>query len=146
MNLGCANRPLPGYVNLDAQDLPGVDMVYEVDPWRPVLPFESDSVEEIYSNNFNEHIANTVALINEFGRVSVEGARWFILTPGYLDLNSWRDPGHLSHYEERCLDFWTEEGFDNRHYTDRFRITYTLDGDNEHGLEFHVVVHKPPRP
>lgn len=142
LNLGCANRPLPGYTNLDMQALPGVDVVHRVDPFYPKLPFPDDSVEEINSNNFNEHICDTVALINEFGRVSIDGAQWYILTPGYRDINSWRDPGHFSHYEERCLEFWTEEGFDNRHYTDAFRIEYELHGDNDHGLEFFVTVKK----
>lgn len=142
LNLGCANRPHPGYTNLDMQALPGVDVVYRIDPFYPKLPFPNDSVSELYANNIVEHIADTVALINEFGRVSVDGARWFILTPGYLDVNSWRDPGHLSHWEERVLEFWTKDGFDYRHYTDKFWITYELLGDNNHGLEFHVTVHK----
>jgi hypothetical protein len=143
LNLGCANRPLPGYTNLDMQPLPGVDVVWRVDPFHPSLPFGDDSVEEIEANNFAEHILNTVELVNEMGRVSVDGAHWRILTPGYRDENSWRDPNHMSHWHSSYLEWWTESGFDSRHYTDKFRLDYVLTGDDDHGLDFSVTVHKP---
>lgn len=141
LNLGCANRPLPGYVNLDMQALPGVDIVHRVDPFYPKLPFVDDTVREIEANNFVEHVADTVALVNEMWRVSVDGARWRILTPGYRDVNSWRDPNHLSHWEERCLDFFTETGFDGRRYGPAL-ISFTLTGGNDRGLDFRVMAHK----
>ncbi len=141
LNLGCANRPLVGFVNLDMQWIAGVDVVHRIDPFHPTIPYGDNTIIEIFANNFVEHIADTIGLITEMWRVSVDGAKWFILTPGYRDINSWRDPGHLSHWEERNLDFFTEEGFDGRHYG-QVRLSYTLIGDNNHGLEFHVVAHK----
>ena len=142
VNLGCGGRPYDGYVNVDMLPLPGVDVVHRVDPFYPKLPFEDSSVERIEANNFVEHIADTVALVNELWRVSQDAARWHILTPGYRDVNSWRDPGHLSHWEERCLEFFTEAGFDSRRYGPAI-LSYRLAGDNDHGLEFLVTVHKP---
>lgn len=146
LNLGCANRPMEGWLNLDMQALPGVDVVYRVDPIYPRLPFLDGIFEAINANNFVEHILDTVTLVNEMGRVSVDGAKWRILTPGYRDPNSWRDPNHMSHWESHFLDWWTEAGFDSRHYTDSFRVEYTLQGDDDHGLDFWVVVHKPGAP
>ena len=145
LNLGCADRPLPGYINLDMQDLPGVDIVHRVSPFRPELPFRDDVFSAIEANNFVEHVADTVRLVTEMWRVSRDGARWRILTPGYRDVNSWRDPGHLSHWEERCLDFFTRPGFDGRRYPPAV-ISYTVEGGNDRGLDFSVTVHKPGAP
>jgi SAM-dependent methyltransferase len=142
LNLGSAYRPRAGYVNLDMQALPGVDVVYEVDPWHPKLPFADESFSEIYANNFVEHVANTNALIQELWRVSVNGAHNYILTPGYRDVNSWRDPTHFAHWEERILDFYTRDGFDGRRYSPAL-LTYKLMGDNDHGLAFDVTMIKP---
>jgi len=144
VNLGCANRPMEGWMNLDMQPLDGVDVVYRVDPFYPELPFYDNTVEVINANNFVEHIADTVGLVTEMWRISVDGASWRILTPGYRDPNSWNDPGHLSHWASRVLDFFTEEGFDGRHYGDA-RLTYELSGDDDHGLEFLVTAIKGDR-
>lgn len=51
LNLGCGHIALPDYVNVDMRDLPGVDVVAEVDD----LPFEPGSVDEIFSAHLVEH-------------------------------------------------------------------------------------------
>jgi hypothetical protein len=141
VNLMCANRPIPGYVNLDMQDLPGVDMIYTIDPFHPRLPFQDDSVCEIEWNNGPEHVFNINEMVQELWRVSHDKATWHLLTPGYRDVNSWRDPTHFSHWEERILDFYTATGFDGRRYEPAL-LEYRLVGDNDHGLEFFVTAVK----
>ena len=51
LNLGCGHIPLPGYLNVDRRELPGVDIVAEIDN----LPFEAGSVSEIHSAHLVEH-------------------------------------------------------------------------------------------
>jgi hypothetical protein len=51
LNLGCGHIPLPGYVNVDLRELPGVDIVAEAGN----LPFGPRSVDEIYSAHLLEH-------------------------------------------------------------------------------------------
>jgi len=51
INLGCGHVPLPGFVNVDRRELPGVDVVAEVDD----LPFEQGEVQEIFSAHLLEH-------------------------------------------------------------------------------------------
>jgi hypothetical protein len=75
-------------------------------------------------------------------RVSVDGATWYILTPGYRDPNSWNDPTHFSHWGDKILEFYTAEGFDQRRYEPAL-LTYRLVGDVDHGLEFFVTAQKP---
>ena len=30
INLGCASKPLPGFVNVDIRDVPGVDVIDDI--------------------------------------------------------------------------------------------------------------------
>ena len=51
LNLGSGHIPLPGYLNVDRRELPGVDIVADVDH----LPFETGTVSEIFSAHLVEH-------------------------------------------------------------------------------------------
>jgi glycogen(starch) synthase len=51
VNLGCGEKPLDGYVNVDARALPGVHVVGDVRR----LPFEAGSVKELMSAHLIEH-------------------------------------------------------------------------------------------
>ncbi len=51
LNLGCGRLSLDGYVNVDMRALPGVDVVAPIDR----LPFEPESVDEIFSAHLLEH-------------------------------------------------------------------------------------------
>ncbi|MGH2967862.1 MAG: class I SAM-dependent methyltransferase [Solirubrobacteraceae bacterium] len=51
LNVGCGHIPVPGYVNVDMRDLPGVDVLAETG----ALPFEPGSVDEISSAHLLEH-------------------------------------------------------------------------------------------
>lgn len=51
INLGCGHKPKEDYINVDMRDIPGVDIVAAVD----CLPFEENSVSEIYTSHLIEH-------------------------------------------------------------------------------------------
>ena len=51
VNLGAGHIPIPGYINVDARELPGIDVVASVDD----LPFEPASLAEIFSSHTIEH-------------------------------------------------------------------------------------------
>jgi len=36
LNLGCGLQPMDGWVNVDRCDLPGVDLVYDLDSGEPL--------------------------------------------------------------------------------------------------------------
>ena len=50
-NLGCGEKPLSGYINIDIQELPDVDVVADVRR----MPFESGTVVELASFHLAEH-------------------------------------------------------------------------------------------
>lgn len=51
LNIGAGHIALPGFVNVDLRELPGIDVVAAVDD----LPFEAGSVAEIFSSHMLEH-------------------------------------------------------------------------------------------
>jgi predicted SAM-dependent methyltransferase len=51
LSLGSGHIPLPGYLNVDRRELPGVDIIADVDQ----LPFEPGTVSEIFSAHLVEH-------------------------------------------------------------------------------------------
>jgi hypothetical protein len=51
LNLGCGHVPFDDYVNVDQRDLPGVDVVADVQD----LPFEPGTAREIFSAHLLEH-------------------------------------------------------------------------------------------
>jgi predicted SAM-dependent methyltransferase len=51
LNLGCGNVPIAEYINVDSRELPGVDIVADVND----LPFSEGSVTEIFSSHLVEH-------------------------------------------------------------------------------------------
>ncbi len=53
LNLGSHRKPLAGYVNVDWEPHPTVDLVADLEkPW----PFRDNSVDAIYCNDFPEHL------------------------------------------------------------------------------------------
>lgn len=51
LNLGCGPISLPDYLNIDMRQLPGVDIVAEIND----LPFELGEIQEIYAAHLLEH-------------------------------------------------------------------------------------------
>ena len=52
LNIGAGDFPIQGFINLDAYDFPGVDLVCNAIE----LPFEDNSIDEIYCGHCIEHL------------------------------------------------------------------------------------------
>ena len=71
LHLGCGKRTIPGYVNIDIQKYPSVDVVADIKD----LPFDNETVDEIYSCAAIEHFGR-----NEWKKVI---NHWYdLLKPG----------------------------------------------------------------
>jgi predicted SAM-dependent methyltransferase len=53
VNVGCGDSGLPGWVNVDVYDAPGVSCVFDC---RTSLPLEPNSARVIYAEHFFEHL------------------------------------------------------------------------------------------
>lgn len=78
LHLGCGQSPIPGWLNVDVQALPGVDRVLDV---RRGLPFSN--VASIYAEHFLEHldVADGLACLAECRRVLAPDGILRISTP-----------------------------------------------------------------
>jgi SAM-dependent methyltransferase len=116
LHLGCGNHILPGFVNVDVAQLPGVDIVHDLRelPW----PFPKEQFEEVIAVDVLEHLPDTVRTMEELCRVTKPSGLVHIRVPYF---NAWEascDPTHLKFFNENSFDFFDprKEMRTTRHY------------------------------
>lgn len=92
IDIGCGRGTPEGWTGIDVIDF-GQKHVLDV---RNGLPFEADSVDEVRSVHFVEHLtgAERVAFFNELHRVMKPGATATIHTPNWSHACAYGDPTH----------------------------------------------------
>ena len=110
IDLGCGSAKREGFTGLDFVDLPGVDHV--LDLTRDRFPFEDQSVDEVFSAHFLEHIASPNHVFTEIGRVCRDGAKIEIWMP-YAFSNEAFAYGH-EHFITEAM--WTQFCVSHRDY------------------------------
>ena len=106
LDLGSGPNGKPGFTHVDAIAFPGVDIVTDLrDKW----PWDDNSVEEVHSSHFVEHLWNTsdrperVHFANELWRVLKPGAKATIICPYW---SSGRAYGDFTHAYPPVASFW----------------------------------------
>ena len=124
LHLGCGNEILPGWVNHDLVQLPGVDVAHDLDlyPW----PFEDDRFAEVRLHHVLEHLAEPVRAIEELYRITRGGGTVLVRVP-YWNSTDWAsDPTHRTPFSEYSFDFFdpaTRHGREHPYYSSaRFSI------------------------
>ncbi len=104
LNLGCGWDILPGWVNVDAVKLDGVDVVCDLDggPW----PWEDASVPYIKASHVFEHVSDPVLFMCESWRVLAPRGILDIRCPYYQHPNSATDPTHKRHCTHHTWEYW----------------------------------------
>jgi hypothetical protein len=96
LNLGCGSSPMPRFVNLDIRDLPGVDVVHdmEVFPW----PFPDECCITVTASHVYEHIKPwlTIDWMNEIWRITKPGGQLVISMPYGCNHRFLQDPTHCN--------------------------------------------------
>jgi SAM-dependent methyltransferase len=139
LDLGCGAAKRPWHIGIDKYDMPGVDHVLDlaVDP----LPFDDDSVDEVFSSHFLELVPRPDHLFSEIGRVCRDGARIEFWTP-YAWTNEALLYGHAHLISE---EMWLHLGVTHRDaYAPMLggrwllrRFVYVVDEKTIHELEAH---------
>lgn len=83
VNVGCGDYPLQGWVNIDENPRSLADIFQHVPP----LPFEANSVTEIFAGHFLEHLekAEADSFLRECFRVLIKGGQLGIVVPDMLE-------------------------------------------------------------
>lgn len=110
IHIGCGDAILPGWVNIDIEELPGVDLVLDV---RQGLPF--DSAEYVFAEHFIEHLdfSSGLAFLLECRRVLTDSGVLRLSTPN-LDW-VWLNQYHYGSWQDASEDvrdcFWMNKAF-----------------------------------
>jgi len=81
LNLGSHNKRVEGYKNVDIQPLENVDIVHDLTDFP--YPFKQNSVDEILSQEFLEHISFRIVfkVLREWHRILKPGGKVFVQVP-----------------------------------------------------------------
>ena len=96
LHLGCGKDILPGWVNLDMQTGPGVDVVANLDQCEHSrLPFADDTFDEFLASHLFEHLRNPLPFMQELHRVAKPGAKAVFKSPYGSSDDAYEDPTHV---------------------------------------------------
>jgi SAM-dependent methyltransferase len=118
INLGCSDRHLAGFVNVDL--VPPADLCCDLnaDSW----PWQTSSVEEIVAADVIEHLHDKLHTMNEIWRVLKPGGVVTIVVPTTEGSGAFQDPTHVSFWNRRSFLYYEAGNL----YRERFAITYGI--------------------
>jgi len=95
--LGAGKHRLEGFHHVDSYPFEGIDTVCDI---TKGLPFDTNSVDVIYSQDFLEHLPpeSKMSVINEMWRVLKPGGTMEHYIPNAGSRNDFGSPSHLSHW------------------------------------------------
>jgi hypothetical protein len=105
LDLGCGAAKQQGFVGVDQRDLPGVDIVWDLNniPW----PLPAGCVGLTMCSHIVEHISREnngfIKFMDEIWRVSQDGAQLMIATPYASSTWFYQDPTHVNPCNENTF-------------------------------------------
>ncbi len=119
LNLGCCDRILADYVNVDIVAGHGVDVVADLSkPW----PWPDGSVERVRAHDVIEHLPDKIHTMNELWRVLAPGRIVEIAVPTTDGPGAFQDPTHVSFWNRRSFLYYEAGNI----YRERFARAYGI--------------------
>lgn len=107
LNLGCADRPLPGFIGVDI--CPPADQIADL---SKAWPWPDSSVDEVMALDIVEHLPNKIHTMNELWRVLKPGARATIEVPSSTHgAGADQDPTHVSRWNLNSFQYFEHKSF-----------------------------------
>lgn len=101
IDIACGGNKNKGFIGLDKRDLPGVDIVMDLEefPWRQI---PESSCEVAVCSHFMEHLKPwlTIDFMNEVWRILEVGGTFAISVPYAGSRGFWQDPTHVNGLNE----------------------------------------------
>lgn len=105
LELGCgSSKRDEDAVGVDILDMEGVDVVGDCLTFLKSLP--DDSVDQIYSEHFMEHVDDPLAVLSESARVLKSGGVFRAVIPHFSNPAFYSDPTHRSYFGLYTFNYW----------------------------------------
>ena len=120
LNIGSGRDIKLDYINLDSVELPGVDVVHNLNkfPW----PFKDNEFSLIYCSHVLEHLDSIIKPMEEMWRISENKGKILIEVPIFPSVGSVADPTHKSFYTYQTFNYFRVNDGLNYYSKARFRI------------------------
>lgn len=107
LNLGCCDRHLEGYLNVDI--VPPADQIANLAeyPW----PWADSTVDEVYAHDVFEHLPDKRATMNELWRILRNGGRADIWVPTIRGVGACCDPTHITYWSAGDFEYYEAGNF-----------------------------------
>ncbi|RNC83975.1 MAG: class I SAM-dependent methyltransferase [Balneola sp.] len=113
LNLGCGNDIREGWINLDIAELPGIDVVHDVN--NLPLPFEENQFDFILAQDLLEHL-EYIPLLKDIHRILKPAGIIEIRVPHYTSRYNFIDPTHKKRFSHKTFEFFVKGSSFNRDY------------------------------
>ena len=113
LNLGCGRNIKKDCINLDSTNLPGVDIVHDVE--KLPLPFGDQEFDEIICENILEHI-EYIPVLKDLHRILKSGGSLKIRVPHFTSRNNYVDPTHKKCFSINTFDFFIADSYHRKDY------------------------------
>jgi hypothetical protein len=108
---------MDGWVNLDSQPLPGVDLVFDLETCRhKPIPLDHDCVDQFLVSHIAEHIVDVLPMMQELHRVAAPGAQCEIRVPYGGHDRAWEDQTHVRAYYEGSFGYFSQPHYHSSDY------------------------------
>lgn len=125
LNLGCADKLLPGYVNVDKfRQNPVLTSSFQQADLITYWPWPDSSAEEIIADDIIEHLPDKIHTMNEIHRVLIPGGKAHIFVPTTDGRGAWQDPTHVSYWNRNSFFYFTKGVAEY----ERFHVSYGITG------------------
>jgi len=107
LSVGAGMVRTEGAVHLDRVDLPGIEIVWDLE--KVPYPLGGGCWDVVLAKDILEHLDNVVECVDELNRVLKVGGRLVIRTSYWKSEASFRDPTHKRFCTEQTFDYWCPE-------------------------------------
>jgi predicted SAM-dependent methyltransferase len=137
LDLGCGPSKKKGFIGIDKISLPGVDYLTDIEKGFSFLP--DNSVDEIYSSNFLEHIDNLELFMKECHRIIKPGGTMNVFVPHFSN------PWFFSDYtHKRFFGLYTFLYFSDSNHKYKRKIPEFYTDFKFHIIEQKLIFKSPP--
>jgi SAM-dependent methyltransferase len=106
IDLGSGTRPRSGFYGVDQLDLPGVDIVADLNQPLDLLP--DSCVEHLFSSHALEHVEKFIPLMDEIHRILRPNGVLEVIAPHFSNAYYYSDPTHVRFFGLYTMSYFVD--------------------------------------